>query len=440
MASTAEQILATFANQERFQSQLDVLKEEVVTRTSEFQNFNLDEVHQEIRAFFDTAQEKHRAVIEKQQKAQEEQNSIELETLGSDAGSVEDTEKLEGGRRAEEEQWAIKLNNRVEKMSDAKFLEFCKKQRAAVKGILTKSSEYLKSLDIIIDGEVDEEHCLGGGDESSIGASTKQSEVEINQEHPKQIQQKLEQAEAEIARLSASLTEANSRNFEQAERISNLESEAMLLMEHLHLEKESHDKTLERASAAEEKLDTQAPLVENAVASRIRAIELSKIVFVGKTRYYPSRGARPDWSAVREGNSAVHHGDFNADRALYLLGHLTPEQTLQAQNAYGKSLTSNIIARRVKSMANYRATMMWCGSFSPGSLDSSLDARFLVAFQRIDSIYNTVSTDHPNDEQLIIDLMGSNLEVKDLLNQGREIANNIVEMYRDRKRQPQTAP
>ena len=68
---------------------------------------------------------------------QEEQKAVELETLGSDAGSVEDTQTTGEARRvAQEEQWVSKLKERVEKRSDVKFLEFCKKQRAAINGIL----------------------------------------------------------------------------------------------------------------------------------------------------------------------------------------------------------------------------------------------------------------------------------------------------------------
>ena len=80
----------------------------------------------------------------------------------------------------------------------------------------------------------------------------------------------------------------------------------------------------------QEKLELQAPLVSIAGAARVRNLELSKNhsvngLFVGRT----------DWTAVKNGNSAVHHGNFDVDRAYHLKSPLSASHHIQFAKAYG---------------------------------------------------------------------------------------------------------
>ncbi|PMD36980.1 hypothetical protein L207DRAFT_586664 [Hyaloscypha variabilis F] len=426
-----EQIFGSLDRQKEIQAQFDVLKGELLTSISNLQCLNLADVHRIVVAFYDEALEKHIAACEDRKK-------LDLELLGSDAGLDEDVEALEVAcREKAEKQWNINIKKRVEKKGDADFLEFCQKQRVAVNEILTSSAKFLRALDGIINEGVCKERSLESETGSSHREPTEKSEPKLDQHHSDQLQRELDIAKAENTGLTESLAAQLSRVVEQAKQISKLQSENLTLNERLCLEEEEYKKTKERALAAEGRLDIQAPLVENARASRLRAIELSKVVYVGKTPHYPSAGARPDWEAVHDGNSAVHHGAFDADRALYLLGDLSPNQVLQAENAYGKSLKFPIASMRVKSMANYRATMMWCGSFSCATVDSALDKEFLAAFQRVNEINADFHVTHPNNERSVVDSMARSSEVQELVNKGRIIARKIVKKYCELRKQPQ---
>ncbi len=368
----------------------------------------------------------------------------------------EDIEALEVAcREKAEKQWDINIKKRFEKKGDADFLEFCQKQRVAVNEILvralqttrrfkvepnviqTSSAKFSRALDVIFNGGVCNERSLESETGSCHREPTEKSEPKLDQYHSEQLQQDHNVAKAENTRLTERLAEERLQVVKQAEQISKLQNENMTLNERLCLDEEEYEETKERALAAEGKLDIRAPLVENSKANRLRAIELSKVFYVGKTPYYPSAGARPDWEAVYDGNSAVHHGAFDADRASYLLGDLSPNQVLQAENTYGKSLKFRTASMRVKSMANYRATMIWYGSFSCATVDSALDKEFLAAFQRVNEINADFHVTHPNNERAVVDSMARSSEVQELVNKGRIIAWKILKKYSKQRKQLQ---
>jgi hypothetical protein len=68
--------------------------------------------------------------------ARERRLAIDLEALGSDAGSAEDSQSADEDLRAKvEEKWTAKLIERMEKLSAAKFLALCNEKRATVTSI-----------------------------------------------------------------------------------------------------------------------------------------------------------------------------------------------------------------------------------------------------------------------------------------------------------------
>jgi hypothetical protein len=65
----------------------------------------------------------------------DQRKALDLELLGSDAGLEGEISENDAHRGNEEEKWAPKLMVRIEKMSSAKFLEFCNEQTTVVNNI-----------------------------------------------------------------------------------------------------------------------------------------------------------------------------------------------------------------------------------------------------------------------------------------------------------------
>ena len=68
--------------------------------------------------------------------AREHRKELDLEFFGSDAELEGESDSDEEAHRVKaKEKWNTKIFARVEKMSDAKFLDFCEEQRSIVNDI-----------------------------------------------------------------------------------------------------------------------------------------------------------------------------------------------------------------------------------------------------------------------------------------------------------------
>jgi hypothetical protein len=71
----------------------------------------------------------------------DQRKALDLELLASDAESEEGEISEDDAQSSnEEETWAPKLMVRIEKMSNAKFLEFCNEQTTVVNNIWVRDS------------------------------------------------------------------------------------------------------------------------------------------------------------------------------------------------------------------------------------------------------------------------------------------------------------